>query len=354
MKVLRVGIIGQGRSGRDIHAAYQATDPKRFKIVAVADPLKDRCERAEREFGCQSTQDYRGLLRRGDLDLIVNASPSHLHVPITRQALRAGINVLCEKPLARRAAEVDALIALARKHRRMLAVFQQSRFVPLFQKTQQVIRSGVLGRIVMIKMTSNGFSRRWDWQTLQSMNGGNLLNTGPHPLDQALMLFDPDLSMPEVWCRMDRTNTCGDADDHVKLMLTGKGLPTIDLEVSSCCAYPLYAFGVYGTRGGLTGTGNRLQWRYFDPREAPRQRLIREPLPGPSYCNEKLPWIEEVWDAPSMPKGLFHYLSQKFYDNLYRAMTQGAPLEVTLPQVRRQIAVIEQCHRQNPLSRLSR
>jgi len=352
MKVIRVGIIGQGRSGRDIHAEYLKQVPRRFRIVAVADFLKDRCLRAEREYGCESVQDYRDLLKRRDLDLIVNASFSHMHVPITAEALKAGFNVVCEKPLARRVAEVDKLISLSRKRGKLLAVFQQSRFAPYLQKVRQVIDSGILGRVVMIKIAFNGFARRWDWQTLQEMNGGSLLNTGPHPLDQALCLFDPGLSMPEVWCRMDRANTFGDAEDHVKVLLTGKGQPTIDLEISSCCAYPLYAYQVYGTRGSLTGRTNHLEWRYFNPARAPRQRLLRDPLPGPSYCSEKLPWREGCWDQPKSITNLFHYLSGRFYDNLYRVLTRGAPLEVTLPQVRRQIAVIEECHRQNPLSRL--
>lgn len=352
MKTVRVAVIGQGRSGRDIHARYLWQVPGRFKIVAVADFLKDRCLRAEREFGCESTQDYRQLLRRRDVDLVVNAGFSHLHVPITQEALKAGFHVLCEKPLARRAGEVDELIALAKKCGKLLAVFQQSRFAPYFQKVREVMDSGILGRVVMVKIAANGFARRWDWQTLQEFGGGNLLNTGPHPLDQALMLFDPDLSMPEVWCRMDRAVTFGDTEDHVKLLLTGKGRPTIDLEISSCCAYPLYSYQVYGTRGGLTGRSDHLEWKFFNPARAPRQRLLRDPLPGPSYCSEKLPWREKSWDQPKTVKGLFDYLSGKFYDNLYPALTRGAKLEVTLPQVRRQIAVIEECHRQNHLPRL--
>lgn len=354
MKKLRVGIIGQGRSGCDIHAhLISKVVPGKFKIVVVADLLKDRCERAEREFACESTQNYRDVLKRRDLDLVVNATPSNLHVPVTKELLKAGQNVLTEKPFARRARDVDELIALSKKTRRFLAVYQQSRFAPYFRKVRQVIDSGVLGRIVMIKVAFNGFGRRWDWQTLQEMHGGNLLNTGPHPLDQALMLFDPKLSMPEVWCRFDRALTLGDAEDHVKLLLTGKGHPTIDLEVSSCCLFPRDIYQVYGTRGGLAGTTGHLEWRYFDPKKAPKRKLTREPLPGLVYCSDKLPLRTRTWDSPAQV-GLFDCMGKQFYDNLYNAMTKGAAMEVTLPQVRRQIAVIEACHRQNPMSRLAK
>lgn len=347
---LRVGVLGQGRSGRDIHAEYLKADP-RFDVVAVSDVLGDRRERAEAEYGCASHADYHDLLRRDDLDLVVNALPSHLHVPVTAEALRAGHDVLCEKPLARRAAEVDELIALADRAGKVLAIYQQSRFAPYFQQVRRVIDSGVLGRIVMIKIRFNGYARRWDWQTLQEMNGGSLLNTGPHPLDQALQLLDVD-GVPEVWCRMDRVNTFGDAEDHVKLMMWAPGRPVVDLEISSCAAYPTYTYEVFGAAGGLAGSTTELKWRYFDPAQAPPQRLQREPLPGPSYCSEELPWREDIWRVPEERRDLFGSMAAAYYDNLYDVLTSGASLIVTPQQVRQQIAVIEECHRQNPLPRL--
>ena len=104
--------------------------------------------------------------------------------------------VLVEKPLASSAAEVDGLIKTAAAKGRVLAPFQNRRYEPVFRKVQQVIDSGVLGRIVQIRMAVHAFARRWDWQTLKKFNGGSLTNTGPHFIDQALQLFGdatPDL-----------------------------------------------------------------------------------------------------------------------------------------------------------------
>ena len=123
------------------------------------------------------------------MDLVVNAAPSKFHVPLTLQFLEAGFNVLCDKPLASRAADVDRLIAAAERSGKTLAIFQQSRYSPAFVQLRRVIDSGVLGDIVQISLVSSGFSRRYDWQTLTAEMGGNLLNTGPHVLDQALQLF---------------------------------------------------------------------------------------------------------------------------------------------------------------------
>ena len=360
MKQIRLGIIGQGRSGRDIHGVYLATDP-RYTIVAVADALADRRARAVQEYGCEAHADAEALISRRDLDLVVNSSFSHQHVPLTLAALRAGHHVLCEKPLAGSVRDVDRMILAARRAGKVLAVFQQSRYAPYFIEIQRVIGSGLLGRIVQISIAFSGFSRRWDWQTLRALKGGNLLNTGPHPLDQALALFGE--GMPDVWCRMDRTRegTWGDAENHVKLILSGAGHPTIDIEISSCCAYPTSLYRVYGTRGGLTATADSVEWRWFKPGDAPRQRLIRKPIAKPdgtpAYCQETLPWQTARWPAEQTvapansgytPRAPGTLMTAAVYGMLYRTLTQGRPLEITPEQVRRQIAVIEACQRQNP------
>ena len=350
MQPLRVGILGQGRSGWNIHTHLVRQLPKLFTLVAVADPLRARREEAIRTAGCTAHSDYRELLKRQDLDLVINALSSDLHVPVTREALLAGHAVLCEKPLARRARDADDLIRLAKKRKQFFAVYQQSRFAPYFRKVRKVVDSGVLGRAVMVKIAFNGFGRRWDWQTLQGKMAGNLLNTGPHPLDQALQFFGTD-TMPKVFCLMDRANTFGNAEDHVKVILHGKGRPTVDLEISSCCAYPQYTYQVYGTRGGLTGTQQRAEWKYYLPSEAPKQRLVRGPLDGRDYCDEELTWHTGLWEANEEEKNLFDYMGTRFYRNLHAAITKGARLEVPLEHVLQQVAVIEECHRQCPLPR---
>ncbi len=349
MQPIRVGIIGQGRSGRDIHGAQLCKD-ERFRIVAVADVLADRRERAIAEYGCEAAATHAELLARDDLDLVVNASPSKFHVTYTLDALAAGHNVLCEKPFASRAADVDRMIEASKQSGRLLAVFQQSRYAPYFLKVREVIASGVLGDIVQVSINFSGFSRRYDWQTLTSEMGGNLLNTGPHPLDQALQLFGTD-AMPNVTCLMRNATSYGDADDHVVLILSGEGRPIVHLEISSCCKYPANTYTVFGTRGGLSGSMGHLEWQWYDPAAAPELKLIKAPICNedgtPAYCSDSLEWVKDEWTMPEGP-GLFETMCNTFYTMLHRTLTEGTPLEITPQQVRQQIAVIEECQRQNP------
>lgn len=352
MSKVRVGVIGQGRSGYDIHVRALRVLTDKYEVVAVADPMDGRTDDAVSQLGAVGYTDYKEMLKRDDLDLVVNASPSNFHVPITLEIMDAGHNVLCEKPLARYAADVDKMIAKRDETGKLFAIYQQSRFAPYFQQIRKVIESGVLGRIVMVRIAFNGFGRRWDWQTIQDCNAGNLLNTGPHPMDQALQLFGTD-AMPEVTCIMDRANTYGDAEDFVKVILKGKDRPVIDLEISSCCAYNTHMYNIDGTLGGLKGNSSHLDWKYYKPEEAPEQHLIREPLPGRKYCSEQLTWHEESWDLPEETKDWFQYMAHTFYGHLYESLVNGAPLVITPEQVRQQIAVVEECHRQNPLSKMA-
>jgi predicted dehydrogenase len=353
MKKLNVAIIGQGRSGRDIHGRYFHTDRERFQVVAVVDALEDRRKRAAEEYGCDTYETYQELFSRTDIDLVVNSSFSYMHAPITIDLLNHGFHVLTEKPCARTPEDVQAMMDAGKKNNRMFAIFQQSRFAPYFEKVKSVMDSGVLGRIVQVSISFNGYARRWDWQCCQGFMGGNLYNTGPHPMDQALNLLDYYEGTPNVFCKMDRANTFGDAEDYVKVILTAPDRPLIDVEISSCDAYPSFTYKVQGTRGGLKGDMTHIDWKYYSEKEAPKQSLIKTPLKDeeglPKYCSEKLIWTEESWNT-SDPR-TFTYAVKRLYDTVYDHLVDGTPLVVTPEQVKQQIAVINECHRQNPLSK---
>jgi predicted dehydrogenase len=181
--------------------------------------------------------------------------------------------------------------------------------------------------------------------------GGNLLNTGPHPLDQALQLFGTDI-MPEIFCHMDRTTTAGNAEDHVLVILRGKDRPLIHLEISSCKTYSGNLYEVYGTTGGLKGSMTEIEWQYFDPKKSPSPKLILKPLckpdGTPAFPSDAIEWIKKSWQVPKSQADLFSVISKRFYHMLWRTLAHGAPLEITPEQIRQQVAVIEECQKQNP------
>jgi len=355
-KVLRVGVLGQGRSGFDIHCKWLRLAPEQYQIVAVSDQLAERRAQAKAELGVKAYRDYKALLadRKLGLDLVVNAMPSFQHPSGTIEALEAGYSVVCEKPLARTVADFDRMVATARRCKKTLLPFQNSRFSPIFQKIQEVIQSGKLGEIIHIRISFSGFGRRWDWQTCQEMWGGNLLNTGPHPVDQAVTLFGE--RKPRVFSRLVSANPYGDAENFALLVLSGPRAPTIEVLISSFLAYPQGdQYSVSGTLGGLVGGGTGLKWKSFDPKQAPKHSKFNGTWSQKrAYCSEQLPWVEEQWTPPATDIGSFEAMSRAFYNNAYDVLVHGKPRIITLEQVRRQIEVIETCHKQNPMPRMKR
>lgn len=353
MKKLNVAIIGQGRSGRDIHGSYFLAEvsKKYYNVVAVVDALEVRRKRAAEEFGCDVYADYTELFSRNDIDLVVNSTFSHMHYPVTMDLLKHGLNVVVEKPFARYAAQCEDMIKTAKENGCILTVFQQSRLAPYYKKINEIIKSGVLGDLIQVTISFSGYSRRWDWQCSKRYAGGGLLNTGPHPLDQALDILDlPGDEMPQIFSKLAKVNVFGDAEDYAKVILTYPGKPLIDVEISSCNGYSDFTYKIHGSKGALKATLSKVEWKYFDPEKSPAHELTLEPLTSdgvkPAYCSEKLDWTEQVCDLTG---DAFGSAVVDYYERLYRTLVNGEELFIKPEKVVKLIRVAEAVHASNPM-----
>ena len=350
MRKLNVAVIGQGRSGYSIHGAYFKTEKGRdlFNVVAVVDYEEDRRERAAAEFGCDTYADYRELFGRDDIDFVVASTYSNERFPVVMDLLNHKMNVIAEKPFSKYSMECEKMIKAAKDNGVMLSVFQQSRLAPYYKRVREIIDSGVLGKIQHISINFSNYARRWDWQCSQRMYGGELLNTGPHPMDQALDLLDTD-DMPNVFSVLKRINNAGDAEDFVKVVLTYPGRPLIEIEINHCDAYNDHVYRICGDRGSLRSTITDAKWKYFE--EKPMPKLELKSLRGPdgiepAYCSEELKWheFEEKFDGSAFDAGTMNY-----YTNIYNHFVNGEELAIKPEKVLQQIRVMELVHAQNPM-----
>ncbi len=353
MKKLNIAIIGQGRSGRDIHGRfYKSQDNQWFNVryVVELDWIR-RGNAADRYPGCEVLSDYRELFGKTDIDLVVNCTYSDMHYPITKDLLEHGFNVLVEKPFARNVYECETLIKTARDRGLVLAVFQQTFFAPFYQHILKTIDSGLLGEILGVSIRYSGFSRRWDWQTLQKKMGGSAYNTGPHPFGIALGILGFDPHTRVAYSRLESTPlTSGDADDFVKVILDAPGKPFVDVEITSTDAYPGCTVKLQGTKGTYQCTPARYECRYIVDGENPDRPVIEASLrdreENPVYCSEKLNVHEESGEFDG---SAFDVGPRDLYRNLYGAITTGEPLYVTPEKAEAIISVIETIHAENPL-----
>ncbi len=352
MKKLNVAIIGQGRSGKNIHGNYFRSERNENYVVKyVVDFDEFRRNVAEELYpGCVTLESYEELFDYDDIDLVVNASFSEMHYPITKDLLLHGMNVLVEKPFGRSRYECDELIKIASDKGVTLAVFQQTFFAPFYEYTYELVKSGKLGDIKQIDISYNGFARRWDWQTLQKKCAGGTYNTGPHPIGMGLGFLNFDKNAKVVYSKLGTALTCGDADDYAKILISAPDKPLIDIEISSIDAYTDFNVKVQGTRGTFKTTPSACEMVYIVDGENSERPVIEEPLKdengNPIYCRENLIKHTETvtFDGTAFDVG-----TAKLYNQLYYKITEGREMTVTLEMAADIISVIERVHSENPL-----
>ena len=353
MKKLRVAIIGQGRSGRDIHGAFYLSESNTlFDVACVVDADEHRRALAREAFpNAAVLGDYRELFGLEDVDLVVNASYSEMHYPITKDLLEHGFHVLCEKPFGRDRAECETLMRVAREQGRVLAVFHNTQKAPFYLHALETIRSGKLGQIKQISIFYNGFARRWDWQTLQKKLAGSVYNTGPHPIAMALGFLEFDSATRVAFSKLDTALTSGDAEDYAKIILAAPQRPVIDLEISSIDAYCDFNIKIQGSRGTFKSTPGAYTMKYVVDGENPdrpvQETFIHDENWHPIYCSEKLVTHQEqgTYQGTAFDVG-----TKAIYESIYYAITEGTPLPVTCEMAAAVIDVIDTVHRQNPLA----
>jgi predicted dehydrogenase len=337
-ETVKTGVIGLGRSGWSIHALGLAEHDK-FEVAAVVDPEADRRREAEEQFGCKAYATPEELFADDDVELVVVATPSHTHAPLSIAALEAGKNVLVEKPMASDAKEADAMIEAARASGKLLTVYQCRRVDADFLKMQEIIASGVLGPLHLIKTGAYGYQRRNDWQTLRKYSGGVLNNTGAHNVDQALLLAGYEWQ--DLFADLRLVASAGDAEDHAKVVFKGKNGVTVDIELTTVRAFSFPRWIIMGKYGSLVERGNQLELKYYDADALPAPQVKDGPAAGRQYgSGETIPWKEETIEiTPNDTRALF-------YSDLYESLRHGKPLLTPPEQVRTQIALLEACHRQ--------
>lgn len=334
---LSIAVAGLGRAGWSIHFR-KLCDAPGFQIAAVVDPLPERLAEAAEIAGCRTYRTYAGLWKRESPDVVVIATPSHLHERQARRALREGSHVILEKPMTTSLKSADRIIDEAEKQGRRVLVYQPHRLTPETQTMKGILEGGALGPVYLIRRTNTRYTRRSDWQSLRKYGGGMLNNYGSHYIDQLRYLSDGS-PLQEIRCNLWAAATMGDADDVVKVWLKTEGGQLLDLEINQATAWPAPPWHVCGRYGTAIQEGHAFRLRYYDPAGAPPLEVSEGAAPGRSYDNrDVLPWREE--DIPIDPAKQLD-----FYANLHAVLTQNAEPYIKTEESRELIRTIEQCRK---------
>jgi predicted dehydrogenase len=332
---LRLGLCGIGRSGSSMVVRDLARLPE-VRVVAGFDLLEERAQHLAAMCGSKVCKSFEELLDDPEIEIVIVATRSHEHVPMTLQALRSGRDVLVEKPMALDLAGADKLINAAEKYGRRLFVRHNRRFDLPFLQAMEIVQSGKLGKLFSVQLRQGGYQRRADWQTLKKFGGGQLLNWGPHLVDWALQLIGGTAA--DVWADLKLIAAAGDAEDHVKLLIRGETGIVADIEISGAAAITQTPWLLMGSHGSLLiDDKNQCTLRYFDGKKLP-ELSVSDSTPagrGGSHFSgsEEIPWIEQKF--PAAPRKTY-----SFWVQLFKAIRKGTEFPITLEQARETMRVI--------------
>jgi len=150
---LRLGLIGTGVAARLLHWPALKQMTERYRLVAVANRTRAKAESFAEMTGLDQSQvycDYRDLLARDDLDVVLLALPSELNYEVARAAAKAGLDIICEKPIAVTLAAAQAMAALPQKFGVRLLIAENFRYEATVQKARELIDAGRVASPFMV------------------------------------------------------------------------------------------------------------------------------------------------------------------------------------------------------------
>lgn len=193
MNCLRAAIIGCGGISANhlaaIHGCGRLEGDVPVKLVAVADIVEEKAQGMAQKEQCDWYTDYRELLKRDDIDVVHICTPHYLHPSMAIDAMEAGKNVFCEKPMAIRAADAEKMDEVSRRTGKKLGICFQNRYNHTSQTAKDLIDSGEVGKVLGGKSIVTWFRGReyyasGDWRGRWDTEGGGvLINQAIHSLD---------------------------------------------------------------------------------------------------------------------------------------------------------------------------
>jgi predicted dehydrogenase len=185
---LRWGLLGVARINRTIIPTIRALP--RHELVGVASRDAARASAHAAEWGIPvACGSYEALLARDDIDVVYVALPNTVHAEWTVRAADAGKHVLCEKPLATRVADVDAMIAAARRNGVCVSEGFMYRHHPQTMRVRELVASGELGELRVVRGAFTfPLQRPADIRWNAALGGGALWDVGCYPVSYARLI----------------------------------------------------------------------------------------------------------------------------------------------------------------------
>ncbi|MBC1503170.1 Gfo/Idh/MocA family protein [Listeria booriae] len=306
-------------------------------VTGVYDIAEARLQVAK-EKGLQTYPSFEAVLADEAVDAVLIATPNDSHKDLAIQALEAGKNVVCEKPVTITSADLEAILAVAKKENKTFMVHQNRRWDSDFLIVRDMVqKEAQIGNVFHVESRVQGANGiPGDWRHLKAQGGGMVLDWGVHLLDQLLFMIDSRIKTVSA----NLSFILGDeVDDGFTSFITFENGTTALIEVGTTNYVKLPRWYVKGTEG----TAVIQDWDLSGEIIAPDRTVAKvEPKPiqaGQGLTKTMAPPSEEsttrspiVQVAPDMAG---------FYDNFAAVLNGTAEPIVKNEEVHRVLRLIE-------------
>lgn len=328
MKV-RIGILGAGYIG-GLHARILKNDP-RVGIIGVADVVLPAAQRLAAEVGARAVADLSALLELGIHALYVT-TPNTLHAEPVLEALRAGVHVFSEKPMATNLEDAWRIREAARRSRGIYQIGFNRRFAPVYKFTKQLIETGRLTPLLAQLKHNRGELQQPPWTGDPSVTGGFLYETPVHLFDLGRYFFG-DVQEVVGWARQ---SVYREPDGFVFLFRFRSGvLASVTSVAHATWLSPYERVEIYGPHQ-IVAT-EEMDRVYFCPNaRAPAEGAEWSHVPFEErwgYVEEDRRFIDAVLgERPPAVTAEDGYRATELVEACYRAVRTGQPVHLPLPE----------------------
>lgn len=329
----KIAVIGCGGQGN-----WHCTQILNSDVVELAgtyDIDPKRMDAADKR-GIYTYESFEAVLNDNSVDAVVIATPNDDHKELVIKSLKAGKNVICEKPVEMSVAALDEMIESANETGKLFTVHQNRRFDVDFLAIKGIAHSGEIGDVIRIESRIHG-SRGIpsDWRCLKAQGGGMILDWGVHLIDQMLQIFTQKIV--RVNC-VNTHITNDEVDDGFRLELTFEDGKTAYIEVGTYNFIAMPRFYMQCKQGSAI-IQDWQQETQVARMKAWNEKDVLPVQTAAGITKTMAPRDEITLDTYSVarPKSDVH----DFYRNFVLALDGKADILVTHKEVRRVMQVME-------------
>jgi scyllo-inositol 2-dehydrogenase (NADP+) len=325
---IRTALVGYGSVAEKMHAPLLEVCPD-LDFVAVVERNGDRC--AEKYPNVKTFRSLEALLEADFADLICITTPNEYHFPMAKQCLLAGKHVVVDKPVTIFAQEAEELERMAREKGLICSVFHNRRYDGDFRTLQKLVAEQTLGRLVYLESHFDRFRPQVseNWREKEVPGNGITFDLGSHLIDQVVLLFGKPMA---IFADIQKQRKNAVADDYFDISLFYEGFKArVTAGVLVNVSSP--KFLLLGEKGSYQKFFLDVQEQAFKDGKKPEGDYWGV---DPEERWGKL-YLENETQALPTEKGDYRI----FYQNVADAITQGTPLQVTLPQTITVLKLIE-------------